>query len=88
LIPQFIVETMPAFVTDADEILAESARPFRANVGPKETAFIDAFNSQILALTQSGGPLRTVWGKFDCDLRDLPRRCPRPPFTVGEEHVE
>jgi hypothetical protein len=85
---QFIMETMAVFATDADEILVESARRFRANVGPKEGAFIDAFNAQILALTQNGGPSRTVWGKFDCDLGDLPRRSLRPAFTCGEEHVE
>ena len=61
---QFIVETMAVFATDADEILVESARPFRANVGPKEHAFIDAFNAPMLAVTQNGRPLRTVWGKF------------------------
>jgi uncharacterized oxidoreductase len=40
------------FATDADEILVESAKPFRANVGPKEHAFIDTFNAQMLAVTQ------------------------------------
>jgi hypothetical protein len=38
---------------DADEILVESARPFRANVGPKEHAFVDAFNAQMLAVNQN-----------------------------------
>jgi uncharacterized oxidoreductase len=51
---QFIAETMAAFGTDADEILVESARPFRVNVGPKEHAFIDTFNAQMLAATQNG----------------------------------
>ena len=51
---QFIVETMAVFATDADEILVERARPFRANVGPKEHAFVDAFNAQMLAATQNG----------------------------------
>jgi uncharacterized oxidoreductase len=51
---QFIAETMAVFATDADEILVESAKPFRANVGPKEHAFIDAFNAQMLAVTQNG----------------------------------
>jgi uncharacterized oxidoreductase len=32
---QLIVETMAVFAADADEILVESARPFRANLGPK-----------------------------------------------------
>jgi uncharacterized oxidoreductase len=51
---QFIAETMAAFGTDADEILVESARPFRVNVGPKEHAFVDAFNAQMLAVAQNG----------------------------------
>jgi hypothetical protein len=33
---QFVTGTMPMFVTDSDEILAERARLFRANVGPNE----------------------------------------------------
>ena len=52
---QFIAETMAVFATDADEILVESARPFRANVGPKEHAFVDAFNTQMLAVTEAAG---------------------------------
>jgi uncharacterized oxidoreductase len=51
---QFIAEAMVVFATDADEILVESAKPFRANVGPNEQGFIDAFNAQMLSLTQSG----------------------------------
>jgi uncharacterized oxidoreductase len=46
---QFITETMATFATDADEILVESARPRRANVGPKEHGFVDAFNAQMLS---------------------------------------
>jgi uncharacterized oxidoreductase len=45
---------MAVFATDEDEILVESARPFRANVGPKEHAFVDEFNAQMLAVTQNG----------------------------------
>lgn len=51
---EFIAQTMDVFATDADEILVKSARPFRANVGPMEHAFVDAFNAQMLAVTQSG----------------------------------
>ena len=51
---QFIAETIAVFATDADEILVERARPFRVNVGPKEHAFVDAFNAQMLAVTQNG----------------------------------
>jgi hypothetical protein len=85
---QFIVETLAVFATDADEILVKSARPFGPNIGPKEHAFIDAAASQILAATQSSGSLRAVWGQFGCDVGDLSRRSLRPPFTVGEDHVE
>jgi uncharacterized oxidoreductase len=51
---QFIAETMAVFATDADEIPVEGAKPFRANVGPKEHSFVDAFNRQMLAATQNG----------------------------------
>src|SRR6202161_674842 len=51
---QFVAETMVVFATGADEILVERARPFCANVGPKEHAFVDAFNAQMLAVTQNG----------------------------------
>ena len=47
---QFIAETMEVLGTDADEVLVESARPFRANVGPDEHAFVNGFNEQALAL--------------------------------------
>jgi uncharacterized oxidoreductase len=49
---QFIAETMAVFATDADEILVEGAKSLRANVGPKEHNFVDAFNTQMLSLTQ------------------------------------
>lgn len=41
---QFITETMAVLGTDADEILVESAKAFRANVGPHEHGFVDSFN--------------------------------------------
>jgi uncharacterized oxidoreductase len=44
---QFIAETMDALGTDADEILVEGAKAFRANVGPNEHALVDGFNTQI-----------------------------------------
>lgn len=47
---QFIAETMEVLGTDADEVLVESAKPFRANVGPGEHAFVNGFNEQALAL--------------------------------------
>ncbi|WP_114240331.1 SDR family oxidoreductase [Dyella sp. C9] len=47
---QFIAETMAALGTDADEILVESAKPFRANVGPGEHGFVNGFNEQALAI--------------------------------------
>jgi hypothetical protein len=40
----------------ADEILVESAKPFRANVDPNEQNFVDAFNIQMLSLTRSADP--------------------------------
>src|SRR6201998_4287490 len=43
---QFIAETMAIFATDADEILVESARPFRVNVAPKEQPFTATFHAQ------------------------------------------
>ena len=51
---QFIAEAIAVFATDADEILVERAKPFRANVGPNERGFVDAFNAQMLAATQNG----------------------------------
>jgi uncharacterized oxidoreductase len=51
---QFIAEAMAVFATEADEILVKSAKPFRANVGPNEHSFVDAFNAQMSSLTQSG----------------------------------
>jgi uncharacterized oxidoreductase len=51
---QFIMEAMNIFATDADESLVERARRVRANVGPREHAFVDAFNAQMLAVSQNG----------------------------------
>jgi uncharacterized oxidoreductase len=47
---QFIAETMAAFGTDADEILVEGAKAFRANPGPNEHAFVDGFNQHVLEI--------------------------------------
>ena len=41
---------MAVFATDADEILVESARGFRANVGPAEHGLVNGFNQQMVAL--------------------------------------
>ncbi len=41
---QFIAETMAVLGTDADEILVEGAKTFRANVGPNEHGLVNDFN--------------------------------------------
>ncbi|SEE67590.1 uncharacterized oxidoreductase [Rhizobiales bacterium GAS188] len=41
---QFITEAMAVFGTDADEILVEGAKAFRANVGPNEHGLVNSFN--------------------------------------------
>lgn len=41
---QFIAETMAVLGTDADEILVEGAKAFRANVGPNEHGLVNDFN--------------------------------------------
>jgi uncharacterized oxidoreductase len=46
---QFIAETMAVLGTDADEILVEGAKAFRANVGPDEHALVNGFNQQAQA---------------------------------------
>ena len=46
----FITETIAALETDVDEVLVEIAKPFRANPGPSEHQFVNAFNTQVLAL--------------------------------------
>jgi len=55
---QSIAETMAVFATDADEILVESARPFRANAGSKEHALVEAFNAQMSAVRSNRSPDR------------------------------
>lgn len=46
----FIEETMVVLGTDANEILVESAKPFRANPGPGEHGFVDEFNKGAVKL--------------------------------------
>jgi uncharacterized oxidoreductase len=46
---QFIAETMTVLGTDADEILVEGAKAFRANVGPREHDLVNSFNEQVFA---------------------------------------
>jgi len=41
---QFIAETIAALGTDADEILVEGAKAFRANAGPNEHGLVNSFN--------------------------------------------
>jgi hypothetical protein len=43
---EFIAETMSVLATDADEILVDRAKAFRANVGPKEHGLVDSFNHE------------------------------------------
>jgi uncharacterized oxidoreductase len=47
---QFINETMAVLGSDADEIVVESALPFRANAGENEHGFVNGFNEQALAI--------------------------------------
>jgi uncharacterized oxidoreductase len=51
---QFIAETMMAFGTDANEILVEAAKSFRANVGPNEHSLVNKFN-EIATARFAGG---------------------------------
>jgi len=44
---QFIRETMDVLGTDADEILVEGAKAFRANPGPSEHGLVNGFNARI-----------------------------------------
>jgi uncharacterized oxidoreductase len=46
---QFIRETMAALGTDADEILVDGAKAFRANAGPNEHALVNGFNQEAMA---------------------------------------
>jgi NAD(P)-dependent dehydrogenase (short-subunit alcohol dehydrogenase family) len=66
---QFIGETMAVFATDADDRV-ESARPFRANVGPKEHAFIGAFQgADVGHCTGLRSVSKAVAGRSDCGYR-------------------
>jgi uncharacterized oxidoreductase len=47
---QFIAEAMALLGTDANEIVVDAAKQFRANVGPNEHGFVNGFNEQALAL--------------------------------------
>ncbi len=47
---QFISQTIDALGTDSDEVLVEIAKPFRANPGPQENAFVNGFNQQMVEL--------------------------------------
>jgi len=51
----FTKETMAILETDADEVLVDIAKPFRANPGPSEHAFVNDFNKQLIALFSGGG---------------------------------
>jgi len=50
----FIAETIAVLGTDADEILVERAKAFRANAGPAEHGFVNDFNAQMLPLFAGG----------------------------------
>jgi len=41
---EFVVEAMAVLGTDADEILVEGAKAFRANAGPREHDLVNSFN--------------------------------------------
>jgi uncharacterized oxidoreductase len=47
---QFIEETIAVLGTDADEILVDAAKPFRANAGPNEHGLVNGFNAQMMAM--------------------------------------
>jgi len=51
---EFIGETMSVLATDADEILVEGAKAFRANVGPNEHALVTGFNQEATTRFGSG----------------------------------
>lgn len=46
---EFIEETIKVLGTDAEEILVESAMPFRNNPGPNESALVTQFNDLMIA---------------------------------------
>ncbi|MGH7103667.1 MAG: SDR family oxidoreductase [Acetobacteraceae bacterium] len=45
---QFIRETMSVLATDADEIVVDGAKAFRANPGPNEHALVNGFNQEAM----------------------------------------
>jgi uncharacterized oxidoreductase len=47
---QFIAETMTVLRTDAVEILVDTAKPLRANVGPNEHGLVNGFNARMTAI--------------------------------------
>ncbi len=47
---EFLTETMTVLATDVDEVLVEIAKPFRANPGVMEHAFVAVLNEQMLTL--------------------------------------
>ena len=49
-IPMSMLSFGAVLGTDADEILVESAKPLRANVGLDEHGFVTRFNDQMLAI--------------------------------------
>jgi hypothetical protein len=61
---QFIAETIAAFGTDADEILVEGAKAFRANPGPYVHALVTGFNQTVCLLTflPLAGEMATISG--------------------------
>ena len=44
----FIAQTMGLLATDAEEIVVESAKPYRANPGPNEHAFVNGLNQALI----------------------------------------
>ena len=51
---QFIPETLAVLDTDADEILVEGAKAFRANPGPNEHDLVNGFNAQMTPIFAGG----------------------------------
>jgi len=47
---EFINETIKVLELGSDEVLVDIAKPFRDNPGPKEHAFVNSFNQQMLEL--------------------------------------
>jgi len=47
---EFINETIKVLEFGSDEVLVDIAKPFRDNPGPKEHAFVNSFNQQMLEL--------------------------------------